>query len=701
MWTRSGMGARNLLGLVALLAVVFAGACKPRKQEQAAQKAAPKPEEACDAEGWCVQQRPNPEKREQAFCSVWAASANDVWAVGNSIARWDGVRWTEMEGTARGTEPGRCWLNAVHGSGPNAVWAVGGGASLFWDGKKLTEHPLPMGGQDVFVTAPDEAWVVDGTAAILRWDGRQWAPSRPGGKGDVQHIYCAKKDDCWAAGTPGGMHGDVEPNASITMLHWEGRAWQDVTVRMPGAHALSGTASDDVWAVGPWGRIFHYDGRTWAPSPSHARRTLYDVHAAARDDVWALGDDGLVLHFDGKQWSAAKPTWPRLTSVSAAPSRDVWALNFKTILHWRSATFRPKAALSKDLWDEGKLTPSEQQQQRALLATYTKSLAAGRSATKAANYEAAARAFTAALDAQPDDPRALAERGYAAYRAGKLDDADRDLARAAELAEERVLRAQVFFNLGLVREARGEDAISAFALANALRPSEAAKKRLAGKSACAVEIERDPKAIDSKVYRDWLAFHADVEGELQLEGKPRTSDEARKILCDATPESCNGKGPWFITDHSRRDFLVHESKQGLAVATVATADALGMCPLGVNAEIVHRAGDTIVVRAHGGSGYGVTLCDSSAGELDHECTSEELEAIANDSGSQNWMKGCNWRSHTKYEVLDLQALTARLIVTEYDDMHAGRKEAEQTRISVDARGVVITGPGCSEVLPLN
>ena len=64
---------------------------------------------------------------------------------------------------------------------------------------------------------------------------------------------------------------------------------------MPGIQSLSGTASNDVWAVGAWGRIFHYDGRSWAASPSPAQRTLYEVHAAARDAVWALGDDGLII----------------------------------------------------------------------------------------------------------------------------------------------------------------------------------------------------------------------------------------------------------------------------------------------------------------------------------------------------------------------------------------------------------------------
>lgn len=666
-----------------------------RKREEAPQRAAqpaPTPEEICDGDGWCAQKLAGADKPEKALCGIWAVSATDVWAAGNTVAHWDGVRWSEVTGMPP-HEPSRggCSLKAIHGVGANAIWAVGEGLALFWDGKKLTQHAMPIPARDVFVTAIDDAWVVGPSGSVARWDGRQWTQLPRPVDLNLETVFCANKNDCWTA----GYTGEAEPGDASTVLHWNGSQWQEQRIGVPGIRALSGTASDDVWAVGTWGRIFHYDGRGWAPSPSHAQRTLYEVHAAARDDVWALGDDGLILRFDGKQWSAAQPTWPRLTSVTVTPSRELWTLNAKTILHWRGPTFRPKAVLSKDLWDLDPLETQKQKERRAL-EFYLKHLAEGRSATKAAKYEAAAAAFTEALWAKPDDAQAYAERGYAAYLAKKLDDAERDLEQAAERAADRKLRAQIFFNLGLVREARQEDATSAFALSNFLHATDAAKKKLVGKNACALEIERSPSAVEQKTYGDWLAFHADVERDMFLDRKPATSDDAKRLLCERS--GCQGAGPWVVTDHHRRAFLVSESERGLSVATVATADALGMCPLSVDAEIVHSSGDTIVVRAAGGSGYGVMLCESH--DASHECSAEELEEIQKNPESHDWIRGCRWSAHTKYEVLDRATLTSTLTVTQYDDMNKGLKESEQIRVSVDGSGIAVTGPGCSALLPL-
>ncbi|HVJ19954.1 MAG TPA: tetratricopeptide repeat protein [Polyangiaceae bacterium] len=673
-----------------VLALGVASACRKREETpQHAAKPAPKPEETCDADGWCVQKPP-----PKALCAVWAASATDVWAAGNTVAHWDGVRWNEVKGMPAHEAPrGGCSLSAIHGVGPNAIWAVGEGLALFWDGKKLTQHPMPIPAADVFVTAIDDAWAVGTFGSVARWDGRQWTQLPRPTDLKLESVFCANKNDCWTA----GYTGEVEPGDSSTFLHWDGTRWEEQRVSVPGVRALSGTASNDVWAVGTWGRIFHYDGRNWAPSPSPAQRTLYEVHAAARDDVWALGDDGLIIRFDGKQWSAAQPTWPRLTALSTTPSRELWTLNAGTILHWRGPTFRPKAVLSKDLWD---LDPAETQRQkdRRMLEFYLKHLAEGRKATKAARYEAAVDAFAEALWAKPDDAQVYAERGYALYLARKLDDAERDLEQAADRATDRKLRAQIFFNLGLVREARAEDATSAFALSNFLNATAAAQKRLVGKNACALEIDRNPSAVEQKTYGDWLAFHTDVKQELFANDNPATSDEAKKLLCEKS--GCQGAGPWVVTDHHRRAFLVSESKgkPGLTVATVATADALGMCPLSVDAEIVHSSTDTIVVRAAGGSGYGLMLCDPDGSS--HECSSAELEEIQKNSDSQNWVRGCRWRPHTQYEVLDRTTLTSTLTVTQYDDMNKGLKDSEQIRISVDDSGITATGPGCSALLPL-
>lgn len=102
---------------------------------------------------------------------------------------------------------------------------------------------------------------------------------------------------------------------------------------------------------------------------------------------------------------------------------------------------------------------------------------AGQSPVSATLLCGALVAFTRALAANPRDPRALAERGYVvllAKRNGRR--AEQDLRCAAEAGGDRRLRAQIFFNLGLVREADGRDGTTACALSNTLHATEAARQ---------------------------------------------------------------------------------------------------------------------------------------------------------------------------------------------------------------------------------
>ncbi|HEY6729317.1 MAG TPA: hypothetical protein VI197_35145, partial [Polyangiaceae bacterium] len=98
-----------------VLGLGLTSAC--RKHEDAprgAAKPAPKLEETCDADGWCVQKAPG-----KSLCAVWAASPTDVWAAGTIVAHWDGVRWSEVKGTPGREPPGDgCLLEAIHGIGP-------------------------------------------------------------------------------------------------------------------------------------------------------------------------------------------------------------------------------------------------------------------------------------------------------------------------------------------------------------------------------------------------------------------------------------------------------------------------------------------------------------------------------------------------------------------------------------------------------
>lgn len=118
------------------------------------------------------------------------------------------------------------------------------------------------------------------------------------------------------------------------VVHWDGSSWRESDLSKPddattiSLSDIDVVASNDVWIVGEYEIAsddkrtvtYHWDGSQWAivPSPSvkDAENSLYAVSGSASDDVWAVGsyrysanyrDYSLVLHWDGESWSRSTP----------------------------------------------------------------------------------------------------------------------------------------------------------------------------------------------------------------------------------------------------------------------------------------------------------------------------------------------------------------------------------------------------------
>ena len=120
--------------------------------------------------------------------------------------------------------------------------------------------------------------------------------------------------DANAAGDHGGAAGRLgrvgercldRGATSGTALHWNGSAWSSTsTGTTVDLASVSGTASNDVWALG-LGTSLHWNGSAWSTVPGFPPNSTVDlfdgdIWAVAPNDVWvALGlPDGLA-HFDG------------------------------------------------------------------------------------------------------------------------------------------------------------------------------------------------------------------------------------------------------------------------------------------------------------------------------------------------------------------------------------------------------------------
>jgi hypothetical protein len=179
---------------------------------------------------------------------VVAISANNVWAVGNSVSpntgttpsrtlieHWNGVRWVIVP--SPNALPGlhSNWLVSVSGVAANDVWAVG-------YHQKIPPMPGPT------------------YTLIEHWDGASWklVPSptlHPGvDNNSLLGVAAITSHDVWAV----GAHGTTSPSLPQTLTeHWNGSSW--TVVSSPNLHpgvdsnVLAGVAAlsaQDVWAVG-------------------------------------------------------------------------------------------------------------------------------------------------------------------------------------------------------------------------------------------------------------------------------------------------------------------------------------------------------------------------------------------------------------------------------------------------------------------
>jgi hypothetical protein len=196
------------------------------------------------------------------FTSIWAAGADDLFAVGYGVAaRFDGTAWSSL------TVVGDPQLKGVWGSGPDDVFAVG--------------FRVGAGGAE---------------AAGVRWNGTAWSELGVSGAG-LEGVAGTSGSDVWAVG------------ASHRPLHWDGASWTEVPLA-----GIADAILFDVFAA-PAGATFAvgflavrdrgllagcHDG-VWAEIACPASAGLAGVWGRSADEVFAVGvdaaDDPVIVRY--------------------------------------------------------------------------------------------------------------------------------------------------------------------------------------------------------------------------------------------------------------------------------------------------------------------------------------------------------------------------------------------------------------------
>jgi hypothetical protein len=71
-------------------------------------------------------------------------------------------------------------------------------------------------------------------------------------------------------------------------------------------YSISGSAPNDVWAVGPGGgldkTIWHFDGTSWKTDGKSRSISPESIFAIAKNNVWIGGQNGKIWNYDGFAW---------------------------------------------------------------------------------------------------------------------------------------------------------------------------------------------------------------------------------------------------------------------------------------------------------------------------------------------------------------------------------------------------------------
>jgi hypothetical protein len=72
--------------------------------------------------------------------------------------------------------------------------------------------------------------------------------------------------------------------------------WQNPLPQGNWLYGVWGSSGSDVFAVGDYGTIVHYDGSSWSSMSSGTGNGLDGVWGSSGSDVFAVGDSGTILH---------------------------------------------------------------------------------------------------------------------------------------------------------------------------------------------------------------------------------------------------------------------------------------------------------------------------------------------------------------------------------------------------------------------
>jgi hypothetical protein len=320
-----------------------------------------------DGTTWALGHAPHPSGRSAQLAGVDELSPTDVWAVGDSegdsgvtsdlplIEQWNGTSWSIAAGVSLPAGASGV-LNAIGGSGPDDLWAVGYTLSADQSQESLLiEHfngtqwaTVPFPSQDSVCDPGLSDCFLDATAVAASAPGDAWLAGNVAQPNDTQHLLAHWNGTSWTLATAPCLEGTAKAACDP-----EGTDLNELT-------GLTVLGPTDAWASGSEGNVndenfhipyvLHWNGTSWSltrtPNRGGEGSLLNAITAVSASDIWAVGQtqqlngaiQTLTEQFTGSTWAIVtspnpgrSPADDSLDAVAGAGSGQVFTAGARTV----------------------------------------------------------------------------------------------------------------------------------------------------------------------------------------------------------------------------------------------------------------------------------------------------------------------------------------------------------------------------------
>jgi hypothetical protein len=242
---------------------------------------------------------------------VWGFDDNNVYAVGGinhndggtTLIKWDGINWNYHsfpDGSA----------NSIFGFNNNDLIIVGEWANRGFAGhynnSNWTEYKsdyfLSKGDtvyslNAVWGSSPDNVWAVGQRGTIIHWDGQEWRKAK-----NIDERYSFW--DVWGFNENTVYAAGNERNNETVLYFYNGSNWEKIFTG-----ESIGTRRSSVW--GPYEEMFylidyrHYIFQNKIPALigfKGRRSPISKIRGEGINNIFTVGDFTEIFHFDGLSW---------------------------------------------------------------------------------------------------------------------------------------------------------------------------------------------------------------------------------------------------------------------------------------------------------------------------------------------------------------------------------------------------------------